>query len=79
MDDRRKTWLFREVNERIDDLLQHFDAPERAHFLCECPSWRCTRRVELTREEFEAIWSRDELVLAADCRAEPLLRAVTAA
>jgi hypothetical protein len=46
--------LFREVNERIAEAADRFDARE-AEFFCECADPGCTHRIEATREEYERV------------------------
>jgi hypothetical protein len=46
--------LFREVNERIEELSVSM-SPTR--FICECANERCEERVSLTREEYERVRS----------------------
>ena len=46
--------LFREVNERIAETAERFDA-EETKFVCECADQSCTTRVEATLEEYERI------------------------
>jgi hypothetical protein len=46
--------LFRDVNERIAESAQRFDA-DRTEFVCECADPGCTRRVEATLEEYEQV------------------------
>lgn len=46
--------LFREVNERIAETAERFDATE-TKFVCECADPRCTHRVEATLEEYERV------------------------
>lgn len=62
----RKTALFREVNDCIDELLHRFCA-EEADFLCECPSALCARRVPLTRREFDEIRRTGSFVVSPEC------------
>lgn len=52
----RNEALFREVNERIEDVGTTF-APDDApmEFLCECDDPECVGRVSATRSEYEAI------------------------
>jgi hypothetical protein len=49
--------LFREVNEKIDELDRTFSAtPSSAQsFLCECGRRDCTARVTLTPEQYAAV------------------------
>ena len=46
--------LFREVNERIAETAERFEA-EETNFVCECGDQTCTTRVEATLEEYERI------------------------
>ena len=50
----RTATLFREVNERIDDVSTSFDSAD-ADFFCECGDGRCTERVTLTLREYERV------------------------
>jgi hypothetical protein len=45
---------FREVNERIAENAQRFDAGSTS-FICECGDPQCTDRVEATIEEYEEV------------------------
>ena len=45
---------FREVNERIAENAQRFDAGA-TEFICECDDPQCTERLEATIEEYEAV------------------------
>ena len=45
--------LFREVNERIAESAERFDAETK--YVCECADPTCTHRVEATREEYERV------------------------
>ena len=46
--------LFREVNERIAETAERFDADE-TEFVCECADPTCTHRVEATLQEYERV------------------------
>ena len=50
----RNEALFREVNERIAETADRFDADE-ARFVCECADPTCTKRVEVTLDEYEDV------------------------
>jgi hypothetical protein len=52
----RNEALFREVNERIEDIGSTF-APdeERIEVLCECDNTACAEKISATRAEYEAI------------------------
>jgi hypothetical protein len=49
--------LFRDVNERIAEAADQFDA-ERTEFVCECSDPSCTHRVTASLAEYEQV--RDE-------------------
>ena len=63
----RKTTLFREVNERIEELLRSFGAAEEADFLCECPSADCMRRITLSRSAFDRARAAGAFVVSLEC------------
>jgi hypothetical protein len=46
--------LFRDVNERIAESAEGFDADE-ADFVCECSEQACTERVSATLDEYERV------------------------
>lgn len=46
--------LFRDVNERIAETADRFDA-ERAEFVCECGDQACTERVSASLHEYEQV------------------------
>jgi hypothetical protein len=70
--------LFREVNERIAESAERFDADE-ARFICECADSACTHRVEATLEEYERVRQDGATFLIVngheDERAEDVVRA----
>jgi hypothetical protein len=48
--------LFREVNERMKDVNEAFEHPERdSEFICECANRNCTAHVVLTLTEYEQV------------------------
>jgi 5-bromo-4-chloroindolyl phosphate hydrolysis protein len=51
----RNEALFREVNERIEDVQKPLAAEERIDFLCECGNDDCTQPISLTLAEYERI------------------------
>ena len=53
----RNEALFREVNERIEDVSAELSRSDLIEFLCECGEEVCLEPVELTREEYEEIRS----------------------
>jgi hypothetical protein len=46
--------LFRDVNERIAESAQRFDA-DSTQFVCECADANCTHRLEATLDEYEDV------------------------
>lgn len=46
--------LFRDVNERIAESAERFDA-DRTEFVCECSDPLCTHRVHATLAEYEEV------------------------
>ena len=46
--------IFRDVNERIAESVERFDAKE-ATFVCECSDRSCTERVDASLEEYEQV------------------------
>jgi hypothetical protein len=53
----RNEALFRQVNERIEDVSEDVPRSEFIGFLCECGEAACVEQIELTREEYEQIRS----------------------
>ena len=49
--------LFREVNERLEDLAQGFAHPETLDLICECGNASGASRIEMDREEYEQVRS----------------------
>ena len=62
----QRSRLFREVNDRIYDLLESADPDLPGEFLCECGS-DCGRRVELLPAAYEALRETGEAVRAPEC------------
>jgi len=46
--------LFRDVNERIAESAQRFDA-DNTEFVCECADPNCTHRIDVTLEKYEDV------------------------
>jgi hypothetical protein len=46
--------LFRDVNERIAESAQRFDADE-TEFVCECADAECVERIPVTLDEYEEV------------------------
>jgi hypothetical protein len=50
--------VFREVNERIEDLAENFELRDEAlDLVCECGDAGCVRRISMTRAEYEELRS----------------------
>jgi hypothetical protein len=50
--------VFREVNERIEDLAERFELKDEAlDLVCECGDASCVRRISMTRGEYEELRS----------------------
>jgi hypothetical protein len=73
MEARRRSELFREVNDRIYELLASAEPDLPGEFLCECGA-DCGRRVELLPAAFEELRSRGRAVRSSDCGRGGLLR-----
>jgi hypothetical protein len=73
METGRRTMLFREVNDRIYDLLVAAEPDLPGEFLCECGR-ECGRRVELTPAAYAALRERGATLRSADCQRRGLLR-----
>ena len=69
--------LFREVNERIAETAERFDATE-TNFVCECADPKCTHRVEATLEQYERVREEGDTFLLVpgheDERVEAVVR-----
>jgi hypothetical protein len=62
----QRSRLFREVNDRIRELLDSAEPDVPGEFLCECGR-ECGRRVVLLSAEFAALRSSGRRVRSADC------------
>jgi hypothetical protein len=49
--------VFREINERIEDLATTFEVAEGLDLICECGDASCVSRIKMTREEYEELRS----------------------
>jgi hypothetical protein len=58
--------LFREVNERIEELADHrqLDA-QQLDLICECGNPNCAERIAMSREEYERVRSDGQLFAVA--------------
>jgi hypothetical protein len=62
--------LFRDVNERIAESAEHFEAA-KTEFVCECADPSCTERVPATLEEYENVRKKSTTFLLAPSHHEP--------
>jgi hypothetical protein len=51
----RNQALFREANERNDEVGESFGTDGRSSFLCECGNRECTQTIDLSRPEYERV------------------------
>jgi uncharacterized protein YicC (UPF0701 family) len=59
--------LFREVNERIDDVAAELGGGESAYeFLCECSRSDCVERISLTVRQYREIRARARVFVVAE-------------
>jgi hypothetical protein len=69
--------LFREVNQRIREISDSFGQDDATHdFLCECSDPNCTKRVVLTRAEYEEVRSEPTRFVVAKGHAVPEIESV---
>ena len=68
----QRSRLFREVNDRIYELLESAEPDLPGEFLCECGR-ECGRRIELLPAAYAALRETDEAVRSPDCP-EPRFR-----
>ena len=59
----RNEILFREINERLDEMSVSWS--KTTDYLCECSEMSCTKIVELTSDEYERIRSRATVFVVA--------------
>jgi hypothetical protein len=62
--------FFRQVNERIKDVADGFEA-EAYEFLCECSDPGCTERIELSQDEYEHVRAKPARFVLARGHAAP--------
>jgi hypothetical protein len=58
--------VFREVNERIEDLADTFGLGQRLDLICECGNASCTSRIEMDHKQYEELRS-DSTTFAVIC------------
>lgn len=61
----RNQVIFREVNERIRELAEHFESKSGVTFICECSKEDCLEFIALDLDEYEAIRSSSMLFVVA--------------
>jgi hypothetical protein len=69
--------LFRDVNERIAESAELFDA-EITHFVCECSDASCAHRLETSLDEYEQVRSDGATFLLAPGHADGDIERVVA-
>jgi hypothetical protein len=74
----QRSRLFREVNDRIYDLLESGDSDLPGEFLCECGD-ECGQRVLLVPRAYAALRTSGGFVESPDCTALPSGRVPAAA
>lgn len=72
----QRSRLFREVNDRIYDLLELGDSDLPGEFLCEC-GHDCGERVVLAPAAFAALRDSGGFVRSEDCRGPRLVPALS--
>jgi hypothetical protein len=64
--------VFRDVNERIEDVASAFDmTTEPLDLICECGDATCVERITLTRDEYEKIRADAHLFAVASGHVAP--------
>src|SRR4051794_33852620 len=51
----RNQAMFREINERLEEIGRDFEAREYQPFVCECAAAECIEPLELTIDEYESV------------------------
>jgi hypothetical protein len=49
--------VFREINERIEEMATTFEVRDRLDFICECGDASCNSRIEMALEDYEKLRS----------------------
>jgi hypothetical protein len=70
--------LFREVNERMEDLARTFGEGSLADFICECGNSECTERLRLPLAEYEAVRAEPTRFVVANGHVVPEVERVVA-
>ena len=61
----RNQVIFREVNERIREVAEHFDSKSGVAFICECSRRDCAESIGLELDEYRAIRSSPTVFVVA--------------
>jgi hypothetical protein len=69
--------LFRDVNERIAESAERFDADE-ADFVCECADQQCVERLAATLDEYEQVRAYGDRFLLVPGHEDPDVERVVA-
>jgi hypothetical protein len=69
--------VFRHVNERIAETVEHFDMDETL-FVCECADADCHHRVEVPLETYEEVRENPTRFIVAEGHEEPSFERVVA-
>jgi hypothetical protein len=72
----RNEALFREVNERVEELHDRLESGGTADFVCECPDDACTERLTVALETYERVRSNPRSFLVAPGHERPQLEHV---
>jgi len=72
----RNEALFREVNERIEELHDRLESGRTESFVCECPDGACTERLTVPVETYERVRSNPRRFLVAPGHERPELEYV---
>ena len=68
--------VFRVVNEQIASLIGSLGLDDRVSFVCECGNRRCTKRIELTLDDYQAVRTDSRRFLVARGHEDAVLEAV---
>jgi hypothetical protein len=67
--------LFRDVNKRVDDIDKTHDLwVTLSDWFCECPTHKCTTRIALTPQQYEAVRANPTHFIVAPSREHLVLR-----
>ena len=79
----RNEALFREFNERVEDMAENFDLRDEGDslligFVCECGHLDCLERIELTRAAYEEVRSDPRRFVVVPDHEDPEIARVVA-